>query len=144
METNELLHRKTQLKTDLKNSMIAGDAKSMISIQNELKDIDPLIYAAKVHEIRNELDRINARKREIEQETSALEALYTQKGRKLARANELRQQRALAVRKVEIGLYVADAELENLLERRRDLTTQLNGFINEKLGELEDEKFETV
>ncbi len=142
--SDKLKQLQVSLRDQLAKAIDAGNATEMIKLDSLIKKLSPRIFASEASEIRSSIDANANRKLEIEKEISALEKLKKFRNAKLAKTIQLYEKRQLAVRQVEVSLFVADSELQNLRDSSRELRQKLQSFINLKQREVNNERFETI
>ncbi len=76
--------QQTNLQTELKDCMNAGDAAGVVRIQNHLRDLPILIKTAEIKELRENIARATARLEEIKVETKLVEGVRGEKNKILA------------------------------------------------------------
>jgi hypothetical protein len=143
--SEQLKELQANLKDDLAAAIDAGNAIEIINLDSLIKNLSPRIFASESAEIRSSLDANTNRKAEIEKEISALEKLKKVRNGKLAKTILLYEKRQLSARQVEVSLFVADSELQNLRDNSRALRQKLQSKINMKKQEtINNERFETI
>ncbi len=120
--------QQTNLQTELKDCMNAGDASGVVRIQNHLRDLPILIKTAEVKEMRENIERATARLDEIKIETAQLEIVRGEKNKILAERLKTVEDAGLDVRRIEFGLNLLDIDAENQRQARREYTSRLNNL----------------
>jgi hypothetical protein len=121
-----LEQQEINLQTELTNAMNEGDLSSVISIQNKLNVLPVLKRAAEIKELRQNIERANARLVEIKIETAQLETVRSEKNKILAEKMQAVQEAGLVVRRVEFDLNLLDNDAENQRVARSEYNQRLN------------------
>jgi hypothetical protein len=120
--------QQTNLQTELKDCMNAGDASGVVRIQNLLRDLPILIKTAEVKELREKIELATARLAEIKVETAQLEIIRGDKNKILAEKLSTVEDAGLDVRRIEFGLNLLDIDAENQRQARREYRSRLNNL----------------
>jgi hypothetical protein len=120
--------QQTNLQTELKDCMNAGDAAGVVRIQNYLRDLPMLIKTAEIKEMREKIELATARLAEIKVETAQLEIIRGEKNKILAEKLKTVEESGLDVRRIEFGLNLLDIDAENQRQARRELSSRLNNL----------------
>jgi hypothetical protein len=118
--------QQTNLQTELKDCMNAGDASGVVRIQNHLRDLPILIKTAEIRELRANIERATARLEEIKVETKLVEGVRGEKNKILAEKLRTVEEAGLDVRRVEFILYQLDNDAEIQRVARREWNSRLN------------------
>jgi hypothetical protein len=124
-----LLVQQTNLQTELKDFMNAGDAAGVVRVQNHLRDLPILIKTAEIKELRENIARATARLDEIKVETKLVEDVRGEKNKILAEKLKTVEEAGLDVRRVELILYQLDTDAENQRVARREWNSRLNNLV---------------
>jgi hypothetical protein len=143
VSSEQLKELRVSLKGDLAKAIDDGNATEIIKLDGLIKKLSPRIFASESAEIRRSIDANTNRKAEIEKEILDLEKLKKFRNSKLAKTILLYEKRQLSARQVEVSLFVADSELQNLRDDSRALRQKLESKINLKQREINHE-FETI
>jgi hypothetical protein len=125
-DSHGLEQQEMNLQTELTNAMNEGDLSSVISIQNKLNILPVLRRAAEIKELRQNIERANARLEEIKIETAQLETVRGEKNKILAEKIQAMQEAGLVVRRVEFDLNLLDGDAESQRVARREYNQRLN------------------
>jgi hypothetical protein len=125
-DSHGLEQQEMNLQTELTNAMNEGDLSSVISIQNKLNILPVLRRAAEIKELRQNIERANARLEEIKIETAQLETVRGEKNKILAEKIQAMQEAGLVVRRVEFDLNLLDSDAESQRVARREYNQRLN------------------
>jgi hypothetical protein len=120
-----LEQQEINLQTELTNAMNEGDLSSVISIQSKLNILPVLKHAAEIKELRQNIERANARLVEIKIESEQLETVRGEKNKILAEKIQAMQEAGLVVRRVEFDLNLLDNDAENQRVARREYNQRL-------------------
>jgi hypothetical protein len=143
--SEKLKELQASLKNDLAKAIDEGNASQIINLDSQIKSLSPRIFASESAELRKALDANTKRKAEIGKEIQVLEKLKKVRNSKLAKTILLYEARQLSARQVEVSLFVADSELQNLRDDSRALRQKLQSFINLKQREtINNERFEAI
>ncbi len=118
--------QQTNLQTELKDFMNAGDAAGVVRIQNHLRDLPILIKTAEIKELRENIARATARLDEIKVETKLVEGVRGEKNKILAEKLKTVEEAGLAVERVNFILYGLDNDAEIQRGARREWNSRLN------------------
>jgi hypothetical protein len=121
--------QQTNLQTELKDCMNAGDAAGVVRIQNHLRDLPILIKTAEIRELRANIDKANRRLEEIKVETKLVAGVRGEKNKILAEKLRTVEEAGLDVRRVELVLYQLDTDAENQRQARREYNQRLNNLV---------------
>jgi hypothetical protein len=121
--------QQTNLQTELKDCMNAGDAAGVVRIQNHLRDLPILIKTAEIRELRANIDKANRRLDEIKVETKLVEGVRGEKNKILAEKLKAVEKAGLDVRRVEFVLYQLDNDAEIQRQARREWNSRLNNLV---------------
>ncbi len=121
-----LEQQEMNLSAELTNAMNEGDLSSVISIQNKLNILPVLRRAAEIKELRQNIERANARLEEIKIEKAQLDTVRGEKNKILAEKIRDANEAGLAVRRVDFGLNLLDNDAENQRVARREYNQRLN------------------
>jgi hypothetical protein len=125
-DTHGLEQQEMHLRTELNDAMNEGDLSSVISIQNKLNVLPVLKRAAEIKELRQNIERANARLEEIKIEKAQLETVRGEKNKILAEKIRDTDEAGLAVRRVDFDLNLLDNDAENQRVSRRECNQRIN------------------
>jgi chromosome segregation ATPase len=139
--TAELLELRERLSEELADSITSGDTNKMLRLDQQLKSLEPRLFAAKVENLKQMIELNADRKVEIVAELDALRAEKQRLNQKLTRAIELTEKRGERVMRVDFALSVAEQELESVRVGMRESRQRLEQIKQNKLGEIK--RYET-
>lgn len=139
--TAELLALRERLTLDMENAINNGDTNKMLHLDQQLKSLEPRLFAAKVESLKQMIELHAQRKAEVVAEIEALQSAKGDLNRKLARAIALTEKRGERVVRTEFLLGVAESELESIRVGMRESREKLEQIKQNKLGELK--RYET-
>jgi HAMP domain-containing protein len=139
--TAELLALRERLTIDMESAIINGDTGKILRLDQQLKSLEPRLFAAKVENLKQSLELSAERKTEVNAEIEALRAEKKRLNQQLARAIELHEKRGERVVRADFLLQVAEQELESIRVGMRETRGKLEQIKQNKLGEIK--RYET-
>lgn len=139
--TTELLAFRERLMSDMETAINESDTVKMLRLDQQIKSLEPKLFAAKVENLKRMIELNAERKTEVIGEIDALRAEKQRLNLKLARAVELCEKRGLAATRADFALSIAEQELETVRVSNREMTQKLEQIKQNKLGELK--RYET-
>ncbi len=139
--TADLLALRERLTLDMENAITSGNTSKMLTLDQQIKSLEPRLFAAKVENLKQSLELSSERKTEIVTEVDALRAERKRLNEKLARAIVLTEKRGERVVRADFALSLAEQELESIRVGMRESREKLEQIKQNKLGELK--RYET-
>jgi hypothetical protein len=134
--TADLLALRERLTLDMENAITSGNTSKMLTLDQQIKSLEPRLFAAKVENLKQSLELSSERKTEIVTEVDALRAERKRLNEKLARAIVLTEKRGERVVRADFALSLAEQELESIRVGMRESREKLEQIKQNKLGEL--------
>ncbi len=139
--TAELLALRERLTLDMENAITSGDTGKMLQLDQQIKSLEPRLFAAKVENLKRMIELSAERKTEIVAEIEALRAERQRLNQKLARAIVLTEKRGERVVRADFAFSLAEQELESVRVGMRESRERLEQIKQNKLGEIK--RYET-
>jgi chromosome segregation ATPase len=139
--TADLLALRERLTLDMENAITSGDTTKMLRLDQQIKSLEPRLFAAKVDNLKKSLELSAERKAEINTELAALRSEKKRLNEKLARAIVLTEKRGERVVRADFALSLVEQELESVRVSMRESRERLEQIKQNKLGELK--RYET-
>jgi chromosome segregation ATPase len=139
--TADLLALRERLTLDMEHAITSGDTTKMLLLDQQIKSLEPRLFAAKVDNLKKSLELSAERKAEINRELEALRAEKKRLNEKLARAIVLTENRGERVVRADFALSLVEQELESVRVSMRESRERLEQIKQNKLGELK--RYET-
>jgi hypothetical protein len=137
----ELLALRERLSNELADSITSGDTAKLLRLDQQIKSLEPRLFAAKLDTL-NRMIQLNAeRKTEVLTEIDGLRTVRQDLNRKLVRAMDLHRLRGERVVRAEFLLQVAESNLESIRVSDRELKQKLEQIKENKLNEVK--RYET-
>jgi hypothetical protein len=137
----ELLALRERLSEELADSITSGDTAKLLRIDQQLKSLEPRLFAAKLETLKRMLELNAERKAEVLTEIDGLRQLRQDLNRKLVRAMDLHRLRGERVVRAEFLLQVAESNLESIRVSDRELKQKSEQIKENKLNEVK--RYET-
>ncbi len=134
--TAELLDLRERLTLDMETAITSGETSKMLQLDQQIKSLEPRLFAAKVESLKRMIELSAERKAEINTELQALRAERKRLNQKLARAIVLTEKRGERVVRADFALSLAEQELESVRVGMRESREKLEQIKQNKLGEL--------
>jgi NAD kinase len=134
--TAELLDLRERLTLDMETAITDGDTTKMLQLDQQIKSLEPRLFAAKVENLKQLLELSAERKTEISTELEALRAERQRLNKHLARAILLAEKRGERVMRTDFALSLAEQELESVRVSMRESREKLEQIKQNKLGEI--------
>jgi chromosome segregation ATPase len=134
--TAELLALRERLTLDMENAINDGNTIKMLRLDQQIKSLEPRLFAAKVENLKQMIELNAERKAEINTELDALRAEKKRLNEKLARAIVLTEKRGERVVRADFALSLAEQELESIRSGMRESRERLEQIKQNKLGEI--------
>ncbi len=139
--TADLLALRERLTLDMETAITSGDTTKMLRLDQQIKSLEPRLFAAKVENLKQMILLNAERKAEINTELDALRGEKKRLNEKLARAITLTEKRGERVVRADFALSLAEQELESVRVGMRESRERLEQIKQNKLGELK--RYET-
>jgi hypothetical protein len=139
--TADLLALRERLTLDMETAITSGDTTKMLRLDQQIKSLEPRLFAAKVENLKQMILLNAERKAEINTELDALRGEKKRLNEKLARAITLTEKRGERVVRADFALSLAEQELESVRVSMRESRERLEQIKQNKLGELK--RYET-
>jgi chromosome segregation ATPase len=139
--TAELLALRERLTLDMESAITSGDTAKMLQLDQQIKSLEPRLFAAKVENLKRMIELSAERKTEIVTDIEALRAERQRLNQKLARAIVLTEKRGNRVVRADFALSLAEQELESIRVGMRESRERLEQIKQNKLGEIK--RYET-
>jgi hypothetical protein len=140
LDSAELEAQANDLRKQIKEAFDAGNIADVSRLQSHLKEMPMLVLAVEIKELRDKISDISTRLGEIIPESAELEKIRKERNDQLAVAIEQHQRAELARNKVDLALYLLDAEGESLREARREYRVKLEKLLADaeaQIGEIQ-------
>lgn len=132
----DLLEIRKDLNAQIREAMDEGSIDDFVRLSEMIKQIEPKLFAAELAQIHAAIERNVNRRAELQGE---MEILREEKGKRnavLAEAFDLYQRGFREVRKVEIALEIAQAELDSISVGNRELRQKMDSLKESKMEEV--------
>jgi hypothetical protein len=139
--TADLLALRERLTLDMESAITSGHTSKMLQLDQQIKSLEPRLFAAKVENLKQMILLNAERKAEINTELDALRGEKKRLNEKLARAITLTEKRGERVVRADFALSLAEQELESVRVSMRESRERLEQIKQNKLGELK--RYET-
>jgi hypothetical protein len=134
--TTDLLALRERLTLDMENAIISVDTTKMLKLDQQIKSLEPRLFAAKVESLKRMIELSAERKTELSAEIDGLRAVRQDLNRKLVRAMDLHRLRGERVVRADFALTLAEQELESVRVGMRESRERLEQIKKNKLGEI--------
>jgi hypothetical protein len=134
--TTDLLALRERLTLDMENAITSGDTTKMLQLDQQIKSLEPRLFAAKVENLKRMLELSAERKTELSAEIDGLRQVRQDLNRKLVRAMDLHRLRGERVVRADFALTLAEQELESVRVGMRESRERLEQIKKNKLGEI--------
>ncbi len=140
-KTADLLALRERLTLDMENAISNADTTKMLRLDQQLKSLEPRLFAAKLETLKRMIELNAERKAEVFTEIDGLRQVRQDLNRKLVRAMDLHRLRGERVVRAEFLLQVAESNLESIRVSDRELKQKLEQIKQSKLNEVK--RYET-
>jgi hypothetical protein len=134
--TTDLLALRERLTLDMENAITSGNTTKMLQLDQQIKSLEPRLFAAKVESLKRIIELSAERKTEIVTEIDGLRAVRQDLNRKLVRAMDLHRLRGERLVRADFALTLAEQELESVRVGMRESRERLEQIKKNKLGEI--------
>jgi vacuolar-type H+-ATPase subunit I/STV1 len=124
----ELVERKLTLENNLEAAVHAAEWEAIVGCNARLRELEPMLKASEITDIRKTLDLIEEERLELSRQTAILEEELEARQQEYVKASDIANQRRIDFQHVMLSLGVIDSRQTDLLESRRERKEKLKAY----------------
>ncbi len=125
-----------QTQESLREAINNGDGEKLFDLENQARNLDSRIFAARCNELKLAIETAEMRKAEVIKELEIMREIKASKNKQLGRAIILHEKRSLAVLRIQWTLESLENELVSTRVTMREKRAELGRMKNKKLEEI--------